>query len=210
MDGPLFRFELTEDRMGIETLDPRLEDRVADNFDFNDLTESESLLIGARFGVVTDIETAPNGNLFIVSLSNGAIYEIFRRTTPSPVLLAADLTGMAEVPGPGDEDGSGHAVVSFDQEQNRVCFTIVVANISLPATGAHIHVGEAGIAGDIVVPLEPPDENGASAGCVDAVDPALIAAILQNPAGYYVNVHTTDFPAGAVRGQLSEVHQPAP
>ena len=44
-----------------------------------DITESESLLFGTNFGVGTDIKTGPNGNLFVVSLSNGAIYEIFRR-----------------------------------------------------------------------------------------------------------------------------------
>jgi hypothetical protein len=46
---------------------PRLEDRVADNNDKFDITESESLLIGRNFGVVTDIETGSNGNLFLVS-----------------------------------------------------------------------------------------------------------------------------------------------
>ena len=44
-----------------------------------DITESESLLFGRNFWTGTDIHTGPNGNLFVVSLSNGAIYEIFRR-----------------------------------------------------------------------------------------------------------------------------------
>ncbi len=56
----------------------RLEDRVADNLFKFDITESESLLFGTNFGIGTDIHTGPNGNLFVVSLSNGAIYEIFR------------------------------------------------------------------------------------------------------------------------------------
>jgi glucose/arabinose dehydrogenase len=77
--GFLFHFNLTGNRRKIAVDDPRLEDRVADNLDFHDLTESESLLIGEDFGVVTDIETGPNGNLFVVSLDRGAIYEIFRR-----------------------------------------------------------------------------------------------------------------------------------
>ena len=47
-----------------------------------DLTESESLLIGTDFGIATDIQTGPNGNLYVVSLSNGAIYEIFRLPRP--------------------------------------------------------------------------------------------------------------------------------
>ena len=56
------------------------EDKVADNVTFHDMTESESLLFGQNFGIVTDIHTGPNGNLFVVSLSDGAIYEIFRRS----------------------------------------------------------------------------------------------------------------------------------
>ena len=51
---------------------------MADNLDFNDLTESESLLIGRDFGVITDIKTGPNGDLFIISLDKGAIYEVCR------------------------------------------------------------------------------------------------------------------------------------
>ena len=76
--GHLFRFNLTGNRMKIAVDDPRLEDRVADNTTKHDLTESESLLIGRDFGIVTDIQTGPNGNLFVVSISRGAIYEIFR------------------------------------------------------------------------------------------------------------------------------------
>jgi glucose/arabinose dehydrogenase len=77
--GFLFHFNLTGNRRMIGVDDPRLEDRVADNLDKHEITESESLLIGRDFGVVTDIETGPNGNLFVVSLSQGTIYEIFRR-----------------------------------------------------------------------------------------------------------------------------------
>src|SRR5215207_1101150 len=77
--GYLFHFNLTGNRKRIAVDDPRLQDRVADNLAKHEITESESLLIGRDFGVVTDIRTGPNGNLFVVSLSNGAIYEIFRR-----------------------------------------------------------------------------------------------------------------------------------
>jgi glucose/arabinose dehydrogenase len=79
LGGPLFRLNLTGNRRKIGVDDPRLEDRVADNLTFHEMTESESLLVGEDFGIVTDIKTGPNGNLFVVSLSNGAIYEISRR-----------------------------------------------------------------------------------------------------------------------------------
>jgi hypothetical protein len=76
--GHLFRFNLTGNRLKIGVSDPRLDDRVADNLAKYDITESESLLFGTRFGIITDVHTGPNGNLFVVSLSHGAIYEIFR------------------------------------------------------------------------------------------------------------------------------------
>lgn len=76
--GHLFRLELTGNRRKIGVDDPRLEDRVADNLGKFEITESESLLFGRNFGIVTDIQTGPNGNLFLVSLTNGVIYEIHR------------------------------------------------------------------------------------------------------------------------------------
>jgi aldose sugar dehydrogenase len=77
--GYLFRFNLTGNRRMIGVDDPRLEDRVADNLAKHEITESESLLFGRDFGVVTDVQTGPNGNLFLVSLTNGTLYEISRR-----------------------------------------------------------------------------------------------------------------------------------
>ena len=79
LGGQLFHFDLTRSRRKIAVDDPRLKDHVADNTAKFDITESESLLFGTNFGVGTDIQTGPNGNLFVVSLSNGAIYEIFKR-----------------------------------------------------------------------------------------------------------------------------------
>jgi hypothetical protein len=77
--GQLFRFDLTRNRRNVAPDDPRLADRVADNLNKFDLTESESLLFGRDVGVATDIQTGPNGNLFVVSLTQGTVFEIFRR-----------------------------------------------------------------------------------------------------------------------------------
>jgi glucose/arabinose dehydrogenase len=76
--GHLFRFNLTGNRRKIGVDDPGLEDRVADNVCKFDITESETLLFGTNFGVATDIQTGPNGNLYVLSLSNGTLYEIHR------------------------------------------------------------------------------------------------------------------------------------
>lgn len=204
LGGALFRFDLTADRRRFEFSDPRLKDRVADNLAPYDFTEAESLVAGTGFGILTDLETGPNGNLYALSLSNGALYEIFRREAGTEATaFNAQLSGAAEVPGPGDEDGTGIARILVDPPAARVCSAIGVANISLPAAAAHIHVGGPDVAGPVVVPLAAPDASGSAAGCVEGVDPALIEAILADPGGYYVNVHNADFPDGAVRGQLS-------
>jgi hypothetical protein len=73
-------------------------------------------------------------------------------------------------------------------------------------TAAHIHVGSAVVAGPVVVGLF----SGAFAGtdsasaCISDVDEQLIKAIRQDPANYYVNIHSDVFPAGAIRGQLGK------
>jgi hypothetical protein len=116
--------------------------------------------------------------------------------------LSAALTGAAEVPGPGDTDGSGTVGITLNQGQGQVCFEITVSNIAA-ATVAHIHEGAVGQAGPPVVTLTPPPTNGSSKNCVSA-DKELIKRIRQNPESFYVNVHNADFPDGAVRGQLSK------
>jgi len=78
LGGPLFRFNLTGNRKQIAVEDPLLADRVMDNATFHEMTEGDSQLFGINFGIVTDIQTGPNGNLFVVSLADGNIYEIFK------------------------------------------------------------------------------------------------------------------------------------
>jgi len=72
LGGGLMRFELTGNRRKLAG------DQVADNPTFHDTTGSETHIVGRDFGIVTDIQTAPNGNLLIVSLDTGNVYEIFR------------------------------------------------------------------------------------------------------------------------------------
>src|SRR5262245_5773850 len=77
--GYLLRIQLNGSQRKVKTDDPLLKDDVADNVCKFDGTESASLLFGSNFGVGTDVQTGPNGNLFVVSLSDGAIYEVRRK-----------------------------------------------------------------------------------------------------------------------------------
>ncbi|MGI8835479.1 MAG: CHRD domain-containing protein [Pyrinomonadaceae bacterium] len=115
--------------------------------------------------------------------------------------LTATLTGAAEVPGPGDADGTGTAKITLNHGQGQICYELTVSNIGT-ANAAHIHVGGPTVAGGVVVGLAAP-ADGSSDGCVD-LDKAKIKEIMDNPGNYYINVHNTEFPDGAVRGQLSK------
>jgi hypothetical protein len=113
----------------------------------------------------------------------------------------ATLTGAAEVPGPGDTNGSGTVQVTLDSDKNEVCYDLAVATIE-EATGAHIHEGAAGKEGPVTVSLDTP-RGGSAKGC-KPVDAAVVHAMMAHPANYYVNVHNAAHPKGALRGQLSK------
>lgn len=113
--------------------------------------------------------------------------------------LTATLTGGVEVP-LGDPDAFGTAELRVNVGQERICYTLTVDGVDGVVTAAHIHKAPVGVAGPIVVPLVAP-VGGTSSACAD-VDRNLAKAILQDPSAYYVNVHSTVFPPGAVRGQL--------
>jgi len=135
----------------------------------------------------------------VTAIAQGSVHH-------GPYSLGAPLTGAQEAPGPGDPDGFGWARITVGTDTSEVCFRLSVAGVE-EITAAHIHEGAAGEAGPVVVPLEAP-VSGLSAGCV-AVDPALVADIVMNPTGYYVNVHSVAYPAGAVRGQLDPINYAA-
>ena len=110
----------------------------------------------------------------------------------------ATLTGSQEVPA-ADPDGSGTATLRLNQGKGTICYQLTVSNLG-PVTAAHIHAAPVGVNGPIVVPLQAPTTGSSTACATVARD--LVRAILKHPASYYVNVHTTEFPGGAIRGQL--------
>ncbi len=125
-------------------------------------------------------------------------------TSGDSVSFRTNMSGPSEVPGPGDADAIGTAAFTMDFANGQICYDVTVQNINYPVTGMHIHRGGVTEAGDVVVPLEPvPDvSTGNAVGCV-LVEADLLNEIASNPAGFYLNVHNNDFPAGALRGQVS-------
>jgi hypothetical protein len=154
-------------------------------------------------------------NIHTADFAPGAIRGQLHRSSgidlDLPHQLGAALNGPNEVPGPGDADGRGLALVGTGRE--RVCFALGWTGIA-PPIFAHIHTGAAGVAGPVVVlffdvpelaatpPAALPATVAAAGGCVGGQDPALLRDIRRHPAAYYVNIHTPEFVPGAIRGQL--------
>jgi len=127
-------------------------------------------------------------------------------TTGYAQTLGAVLTGSQEVPSRA-VPGFGNATVTFDASRQNAAITITVTNLGSPINNFHIHEAPAGTNGPVVVDIIGMGGqfvNGTMTGTF-AVSPAVAQRMVQNPAGFYVNVHTTQFSGGAVRGQLAYV-----
>ena len=122
--------------------------------------------------------------------------------------LTAVLTGAQQVGTPGDPDGFGTAAVEI-VSPTTICFGLVVSKIDKPVE-FHIHKGAKGTNGDVVIPFIPPNGGnpGTGSGCTSGVSTVLLNQIKRNPTGFYVNVHTVNFPEGAIRGQLFKPKAP--
>jgi hypothetical protein len=124
----------------------------------------------------------------------------------SDLRLIAAMSGAEEIdqngqPNAGDPDGYGAANVTV-RRNRRVCWHIAARNIDA-VVGGHIHRGAAGSNGPIVVPFfESADLDPSARGC-ERVGRALWRELRRTPSAFYVNVHTSAFPGGAIRGQLS-------
>lgn len=117
------------------------------------------------------------------------------------------LSGRNEVP-VGDADGSGWAEVDLRPGTGTVCYRVKVRKLDA-VTASHIHVGAAGVNGGIVIDFailtadkKVWDNSIVYKDCISGIARSLLTSIKANPTGYYVNVHTTAFPGGAIRGQL--------
>lgn len=144
-------------------------------------------------------------------------------------VLETNLVGVAEVTTDatkkgmmvGDPDARGTATVfGIDGAQNTatLCYAIVVNDklaelTQAPGNGraAHIHEGAAGSNGPVVAALAWP-QNGQAGDCISEAtegkfptkEAGIVQRILKNPQNFYINLHNSVFPAGAIRGQLAE------
>jgi CHRD domain len=159
-------------------------------------SNSASGTASATAALIDEIRNNPAGfyvNVHNADFPGGAI----RAQLVDGAFAAA--TGAAEVPGPGDTDGSGMAV--FIGAGTGLNYAALVQNIDAP-TASHIHRGASTVAGPVVITLASSYPDNMATGTVAVAD-ALIQEIIENPTNFYFNVHNAAFTGGAVRGQVS-------
>jgi len=127
---------------------------------------------------------------------------------PDSESYSTKLTGAAEVPGPGDPDGTGDFAAIATKRT--LCYVLAAGRVE-PISASHIHAGASDVAGPVAITLKSATRKGVS-DCITAVPDAEdtgvtmseseLAAIKSDPTGFYVNVHNAAYPGGAVRGQL--------
>jgi hypothetical protein len=118
------------------------------------------------------------------------------------------MTGALEVlPNIGDPDGLATGTITLDDVTGGISWNISYSNLEPTLSGFHIHTGAVGVNGAVLVSLGTATTGGPGT-LISSTTTTLanINAILANPTGFYVNIHTTPtYPNGAVRGQLGVV-----
>ena len=141
-------------------------------------------------------------------------------TLAAPTTFNLLFTGAQEVPNPqpGDPDGTASGTITFDPDAasspvyGEISWNVSYSNIDGSLNGFHIHTGTFGTEGGIIIGLGTQTSGGAGtlihtyrdSNWNMEWDKDEINQSLANPEGFYLNIHSTSFPDGAVRAQLPE------
>jgi hypothetical protein len=114
-----------------------------------------------------------------------------------------EIKSIYEVPAPANRNEEGEATIELVSD-NSLKFNLHIHNLS-PSdalTNAHIHIGDAGTSGPIVIPFNPTFTGAGTTGTVTNLRQGQVDTLLGYPV--YVNVHSKEIPAGLARGQLDK------
>jgi len=146
--------------------------------------------------------------------------------------IGALLTGYEETPAAVSTTGRGEFTATIDADGDAIVYTETYSGLQGPVTQSHIHVGQLGVSGSVVIFLcqtaANPDptglapqcpQEGTVSGTITAANviagatatqqlaagdlAAVITAIRAGAA--YANVHTTPSPGGEIRGQIRTI-----
>ncbi|MFH8790819.1 CHRD domain-containing protein [Streptomyces roseoverticillatus] len=147
------------------------------------------------------------------STAGGSLGPVSSPDREGAVFFAGSLSGANEVPaadGKATGDKDGQAVAFLRVQGDEVSFAFSFRGIATP-TAAHLHQGERGKNGDVRIPFfaqKLPDGRTSATGTVKVTDRKLLGDLAAGPGGFYLNLHTGEFPGGAVRGQVHRLSAP--
>ena len=107
--------------------------------------------------------------------------------------------------------GTGSATLVLDDVANTLLVDLTYSGLGTPTTNAHIHCcAPPGMSAGVIIPFVPPFVTGATSGSMTNTFNITAAQVLQVESGdSYINIHTTNFPAGEIRGQINAVPEPS-
>ena len=136
----------------------------------------------------------------ISSFIIGLVFVLMLSANVNAETFYAYLTAVQEVP-PSGTSGTGYARIVLNETAGTISFTVVYRNLSSAQTASHIHAPAAiGMNAGVAINL---GASGGTAGMVTgsaAITPTQIAQLRAHQG--YVNVHTTNFSGGEIRGQI--------
>ncbi|MEU8952314.1 CHRD domain-containing protein [Streptomyces sp. NPDC048489] len=177
--------------------------------------EDEGAAVGGSGAASTPAASASSS----MDMGNGttAAEGVWDKNEAGATFFGSVLNGTNEVPvagGPATGDKDGHALGLMRIQGNKVSYAFAFTGIDTPTLG-HLHKGPKGVNGDVKIPFfmkKLADGNKFTLGTVTVNDQSLLDSIKADPAGFYFNLHTAEFPGGATRGQAykipSSVHVP--
>jgi hypothetical protein len=117
--------------------------------------------------------------------------------------ITAHLTGAQVVnPDGGDPDGSANVTLRVNRAKGRICFVMTYKKLSGHVTGAFLHKGGEGEIARPIVTLFEGDHASPVQACVHDLRKRIVKRLKRKPDQHYVDVDTSKYPNGAIRGQL--------
>jgi len=143
----------------------------------------------------------PGVLLVLITFVVGVSFVVGSEQYKNGTMQTTTLTGLNETKSLGDPNGAGVLKFTLKTDEGKFCYNLNVSNISDP-TSATLNFGARDISGAVLTTLKTPTQ-GSSADCV-TLDADRMADIVKSPGSYYVNVENSEFPEGAIRGQLGK------
>ena len=139
-------------------------------------------------------------NLFLMLIIGLSAF-IFSTTASAQQKFTVSLIGVQENP-PVNSPGRGSCVLTLDTAETQITLSCTYSGLGSNASAAHIYTnGPVGVNGPVLFNLTGASgTSGTLTLAPTAVTPAQVADLRAKR--WYVNIHTTNFPGGEIRGQI--------